>query len=611
MSYASQTEQPGSAAADEFSRARFSIPLTVGVVGHRDLFDVDRLTRSVREFLIALRNRYPDTPIQILTALAEGADQLAAKVALEIGLDFVAVLPMARNLYEQDFSENARCEFDGLLRKAIDWFELPPLGGATREQIAGDSGVRNQHYTQAGAFIAHHSQIFIALWDGVSLQEESGTAEIVAFRRCGIPETFILKPGPLDVPDTAPVYQIVTRRRSTSDTTAPPEAEVGSVRVLLPNYDSRVDRRGEELGYYTDLGARINEFNRTAARFSGPDTIARSVQDLVGAATLEQAVPEAFVLSPGLRRIAGAYSAADAVSLHFQKRSASTTALIFGLGASMVLTFALFSSFWEADWPLLAFYLVLFASVATVHRLSHARDSYNSFLDARALAEALRVQFFWRATGSWEGAAHHYLRNQSEELRWIRDALRSLELTAPIDQPASKQLVAARAWIRGQSEYFARSANARQRRLHRIQQFALSLYGAGLAISLFDVLANARGWLDSHGRVVGVALMLMGLAPAFAALGTGYAEFMSFEEDVKRHERMKSLFALASAKLELIDIPLPATEVQGSRGAPSVAKTSAEKQLRELLLDLGSEALRENADWLLLHRHHQPKANVT
>jgi hypothetical protein len=546
------------------------------------------LTNSVREFLSDLRSRYPDTPIQILTALAEGADQIVAKVAIELGMNFVAVLPMARELYDQDYADDARRELDRLLLSALDWFELPALSGATREQIARPGIVRNQHYAQCGAFIVRRSQILLALWDGLPMQGEGGTAEIVAFRLRGVPAPYIPKPGPLDLPDTAPVYQIVSRRLSpTTNPNAPPDAEVGTVRILLPDRDSIEDRQSRELAYYSELGAKINDFNRDAARLGAPDIFARSVHDLIGA--------DASALGTGLERIAGAYAAADIVAMHFQKRTASVTAMLFVLGASMVVTFALFSSLWEADWPLLALYLLLFAGVATVHRLFHARESYNSFLDARALAEALRVQFFWRAIGSWEGAAHHYLRHQGEELRWIRDALRSLELVAPVKPDMSDQLKWARAWIKGQSSYFTSSADARNRRLHRIQQFALILYAAGLAIVLLDVIANAGGLLASHGLVAGVALMLMGLAPAFAALGTGYAEFMSFEEDVKRHERMKSLYALASARLELIDL----------------AQAPTAEQLRELVHDLGSEALRENADWLLLHRRHQPKPSFT
>jgi hypothetical protein len=587
VSDAPSTKPPDSAIAGGVSIAHLAIPLTVGVVGHRDLADVDRLAETVREFLSGLRKRHPDTPIQILTALAEGADQLVAKVALEMGLNFVAALPMARDLYEQEFDDEGRSELDRLLRASLEWFELPALAAATREEIARPGDVRNRHYVQVGAFIVRRSQILMALWDGLPGQGEGGTQDIVSFKRRGVPEPYIPKRGPLDVADTGPVHWIVSRRRGASE---PAGAKAGTLDVLPPEGDVKEDHRGE--GGYVEVGAKINELNRAAARFCDPDTVASSIRYLIGEEA-DSGRPKG--LSPGLERIAGAYAAADIVAMNFQKSSAFITALIFGLGASMVVTFGLYSSVLEADWPLLGLYLALFIGVAAVYWLSDARENYNSFLDARALAEALRVQFFWRATGSWEGVAHHYLRHQAEELRWIRDALRSLELVAPVRSNTSQQLEWARAWMRGQSDYFTGSAAARQLRLHRIQQYALTLYGAGLAISLLELVSSACGLLGSQGGVTNWALMLMGLAPAFAALGTGYAEFMSFEEDVKRHERMKSLFALASARLEQIKIP----------------EASAEGQLRELMHDLGSEALRENADWLLLHRRHQPKPSFT
>jgi len=58
------------------------------------------------------------------------------------------------------------------------------------------------------------------------------------------------------------------------------------------------------------------------------------------------------------------------------------------------------------------------------------------------------------------------------------------------------------------------------------------------------------GILSTVGRLFAVALMLIAVAPAFAALRTGYAEFMSFEEDVKRHEHMKAIFARARKWVE-------------------------------------------------------------
>ena len=51
--------------------------------------------------------------------------------------------------------------------------------------------------------------------------------------------------------------------------------------------------------------------------------------------------------------------------------------------------------------------------------------------------------------------------------------------------------------------------------------------------------------------------------------------------------------------------------VSESQPSGSHDEASEKHRLHDLLHDLGSEALRENADWLLFHRSHRPKAQVT
>lgn len=64
------------------------IPVIVGVTGHRDLReqDIDRLKSAVRAGLESLQSEYPNSEIKVMTSLAEGADQLCAETAVEMGL---------------------------------------------------------------------------------------------------------------------------------------------------------------------------------------------------------------------------------------------------------------------------------------------------------------------------------------------------------------------------------------------------------------------------------------------------------------------------------------------------------------------------------------------
>src|SRR5271165_5032845 len=80
----------------EQSEPKGLLPLVVAVTGHRDLSpdEVPHIVQQVRALFIALNDRYPHTPILLLSSLAEGADRLVAHTALECGAELYVVLPM-------------------------------------------------------------------------------------------------------------------------------------------------------------------------------------------------------------------------------------------------------------------------------------------------------------------------------------------------------------------------------------------------------------------------------------------------------------------------------------------------------------------------------------
>ena len=128
----------------EFGSSGFGpIPLIVGVAGHRRLPDAQLALRGVvRDLLLDFRNRYPSTRIVLLSALAEGADRLVAREALELGFSLVVPLPMAREEYEKDFATpESLAEFRSLLLRAESVFVVRPVVANLERRRAG-YGVR-------------------------------------------------------------------------------------------------------------------------------------------------------------------------------------------------------------------------------------------------------------------------------------------------------------------------------------------------------------------------------------------------------------------------------------------------------------------------------------
>jgi hypothetical protein len=179
------------------------LSLVVGVIGHRDRRHEDRepLTAQVRGVFAELQTRYPSTPLLLLSALAEGADQLVAQVALEKGGRLIVPLPLPKALYEGFQTQASRDAFNQLLQRADYWFELPLPQDVRAEEIRRPGLARDQHYAKGGADIILHSQLLLAMWDGTHTNQVGGTSQIVQFQLRGVPKSYASSQSPLHEPE--------------------------------------------------------------------------------------------------------------------------------------------------------------------------------------------------------------------------------------------------------------------------------------------------------------------------------------------------------------------------------------------------------------------------
>jgi len=173
------------------------VHLTIGITGHRNLVaeEVPALKLKVRELFLQLRKEYPDLTLQLVTPLAEGADRLAADVAMSLGIELVIVLPMPQADYEEDFSSP---EAVAQLRESLDGarvIQLPQV--PSDKETAGVLTDRQLQYAQLGVFVSNHCQILLALWDGKATKEVAGTAGVVNYHLFSImPGYSIVKLSP-------------------------------------------------------------------------------------------------------------------------------------------------------------------------------------------------------------------------------------------------------------------------------------------------------------------------------------------------------------------------------------------------------------------------------
>ena len=200
-------------------------PFVFGISGHRDLVrsDLPTLRKQIQTVFERFSAKYPNASFELLSPLAEGADRVAAEVALNHGIKVRVPLPMAQPEYECDFTTaESLGEFRRLLAQASSQWEV--RDDSSGQRSLSESPVRTQKYAAVGDFIAQRSHVLILLWDGRDNQKVGGTAWVKKRRehwtRAAAQEG--TAPDPFGYVGT---IQVVTPR-ATADGTMQPRIEI-------------------------------------------------------------------------------------------------------------------------------------------------------------------------------------------------------------------------------------------------------------------------------------------------------------------------------------------------------------------------------------------------
>ena len=615
------------------SNSKHPIPIVVGVTGHRDLReeDIPELEKNVgaifKEIKLKYQDKYQRLPIQILSPLAEGADRLVARVGLYAGhadVKLTAILPMPKEEYEKDFdTAGSKREFADLLEKAEDVFELPFVEGNTREMVQRCKESRNKQYALAGAYIAAHSQILIALWDGRATGE---TAEVVRAKLEGIPAPSAPPESPMDILDNGPVYHVFTVRKNTPAEIAAynhkPEIPCllhvkGKWDVLYPtiwntdkhalhssdkgktsNHKSMNDKPEDAAEkYYDSVLERISEFNRDIVKnCKDEDKVKRSMSHVMPEG-------EQGKLSPGLRKILSCYGYADTLALQYQK---ITTDVLKRLLITAVVSFFflnIFDQFWAKAY-ILALFPVIMGIGYLFYKIAARKDYENKYYDYRALAEGLRVQFFWKLMHSKENTYDRYLRKYRGDMDWIFQTIRNVGMDA--NQEISQKHSACkkedlkilqRRWVGDQKDFFVKKVPEKEQKIRRQEKATLCFFCAAMATVLGffimkAIVAFQHGSLKDfinmediqQGSVYYPFAFLIDVFLAIGAALAIYVEKRAFADELRQYQRMKVLYGRASRFME-----------------EYIAENNA-AGAENLAIELGKEALIENGDWYIIQR---------
>ncbi len=178
------------------------ISFNAGITGHRSLpkanetllcqqiesvlHHIKKVTGEVHREIAQLHTEDPPV-LRLITMLAEGSDRIAAKCALKNDFRLQCPLPMGIAEYEKDFeTADSREEFHQLISQAE---RILKIESCTK--------VRSRAYQNSGQIMLGHSDLLIAIWDGLDSGKVGGTSDMVEqAKQLDIPVVWIESEAP-------------------------------------------------------------------------------------------------------------------------------------------------------------------------------------------------------------------------------------------------------------------------------------------------------------------------------------------------------------------------------------------------------------------------------
>ncbi|MDE2252246.1 MAG: hypothetical protein KGL25_12675, partial [Gammaproteobacteria bacterium] len=457
-------------------------PFVVGVSGHRDLHPADRarLREAVRDFVHELRVHLPDTELHVLVGMAEGADLLVAQTVLELGVRVEAVLPMPLAHYAADFGPQSFAVLRELLAQpGVSCTELAPPPVAA----GNDAARRDAMYANLTETLIRRSSLLLALWDGKPSARSGGTADTV-LRFLGVRTDASEATEHIAMVDIAAELDTAERlvywapaARGAGDGAAETRA-AGFLRGLG---DSTLQMQQSLPAPLAQQLAALNSYNREYRQLQADRSLAAAESLL---AALPPDAPH--VAGQRLEAIDAQYGKADALAVHYQRRSDLLFRLFGVMTFTMGLAYLAYEKLTESRLVLIAYLAVMFTSLGLYYVL-HGRHWFAKHLTYRALAETMRVKFFLRlANVDHRVDAGEVLSlsgiDRFRGFSWIGYVLAGVEVPdrhaandAALDE--RRLQCVQQQWIESQHRYFTRKVASLEQSSGRVRQLRNTLLG--------------------------------------------------------------------------------------------------------------------------------------
>ena len=514
-------------------------PFVIGLIGHRELseHELPRLQREFDTYIEELLNVLKNTPILVLTSIAEGADRFAHNSKFRDQMKICAVLPMRKEAYAKDFKTKQSLEsFHTTLHESEYVFVLEGSAG----QSWTTSNRRNRAYAACGRWISDKSNALFVVWDGRNSRGVGGTSDSVNYRQNSLSVPAHLLRGGLSITHVF---------ASNSGSTVRDNCDCGGHSGMSPR-DQHVLLEFDRLNYHL----RNSE-----------------VLEIDSSLELD-------------------FQIFDQEAISLQKMFSKRTKLVLVLG----VLFMNLSSFHIDQLKFLTLapvVVVLLITLVAWKRLTSSRikSAYETF---RLMAEILRVQIWWRSCGIKEDVLSQipeFREIESSARLFIANTFLSNELEGEPKLRQRRTSESPKMWIIDQIAYLG-TTNApgaiaknelKSSKLKLLIYSALSLSGASLLMGTF---------LSSFGHKVELVQQTTSILFTFfissAAAIAAFLQVMSFQEIANRFRVKTFRLKQALSSLESANKESEALEIAMTVGTDSLSeafnwyRVKSEKQVR-------------------------------
>ena len=651
-------------------------PYVIAVTGHRhgfaagsgsDLpgFDEGKLKDAFKRELEGIAKKWRKTskgfaPIVLLTGLADGADQIAAEAALELdeqlklNVKVVAVLPMERDIFSLTLENEDR--FKKLLERVHYRFALPLVPenvgreAELRRVVPETEETRQRQYVQLAGFLARHSHVLFAFWDGVGELGPGGTANVVHFKLHGSKE-FNNSDDFLTNFSVGPVVHLLTPRDNEANRAEPfdpnlkfeevpvffwtrenlwvkdDKSSSGSKKRVFP--ERLVMTEGRRL---KKLAAEAREIKNALKKMGGLNADAvkryeelkRGFKEAENDLWREKKDPKAN-LDAGAEVLVDHYLVADQLANLFQDQShrlgrlcskGKRTNKVNGYPcwvAALCLLGCLVGFFdefhdnvcnqacWSNSvlWILRGAYWFVAGVIVFIYVTASVKNFLHRHFRSRAVAEALRVQIFWRIAEMNDCVSCYYRSHQIDDSEWLRATVNGLVAFLPPPEPSGfKNKIGERltfvrdVWIKGQLDYFENGiAERRKDDASKWERpwLAMALFGIVVVVGPLqsEILLLTR---NMSPKCQCGCLIVIGLCGVVAAFGAAVFVHQAMKKRLLCHK-------LEADRYERMILPYDRAILLTEE--TQALDPASEERWRQIFRQLGAEAITENADWLL------------